>query len=266
MRFGVNDMADATEFVEVPYLEEIIKYLPISATDKEDVELYLQNITNLVNINYKYEQYQFAYFGLHLLYMTYIYFTVWKISKVIPNRYEDAAVFARVYNRKELDFLNIGSIFEYSRMPEKELPKIFRLIGLDGGQIGNISGLVNKRNDMAHASGKLEIPNDVEFASKANSICVSMRNIHKCMTNQIKMWYKGILLKYCSGEFEEYTDDDDFIFEQMVQNFNLSVNELAICNEMSVRDLAAEKPGIMDKLKSFKESLANYCENQGYIQ
>jgi hypothetical protein len=150
-------------------------------------------------------------------------------------------------------------------MPEKELPKIFRLIGLDEGQIGNISGLVNTRNDMAHASGKLKVPNDAEFASKANSICVSMRNIHKCMINQIKTWYQDILLKYCSGEFEDYTDDRDFISEQMIQNFNLSVNELAVCNEMSVHDLASENPSIRDKLKSFKESLNIYCENREYV-
>ena len=258
-------MDDTIEFAEVPHLEEIMDYLPISAVDKEDVLLYLQNITNLVNVNYKYGQYQFAYFGLHLLYMTYIYFTVWKISKVIPGRYKDATVFARAYNGRDLDFTNIDSIFQYSLVPEKELPKIFKLIGLDDGQLGNISGLVDTRNDMAHASGKFEIPNDMEFASKANSVCVSIRNIHRCMTNQIKMWYQDILLKYCSGEFEVYEDDSDFIFEQMIQNFNLSVNELLVCNEMSVRELTATNPIIRDKLKSFKRSLKTYCENQGYV-
>jgi hypothetical protein len=258
-------MDDIAESVDVPYLEEIMNYLPISPVDKEDVSLYLQNITNLVNVNYRYEQYQFAYFGLHLLYMTYIYFTVWKISKVIPDRYKDATVFARAYNNRDLDFLNIGSIFEYSLVPEKDLPKIFRLIGLDGGQLRNISGLVDTRNDMAHASGKFEIPNDAEFESKANSICTSIRNIHKCMISQIKNWYRDILLKYCSGEFGAYADDNDFIFEQIIQNFNLSVNELLICNEMSVRDLAEVNPMHTDKLKSFKKSLKNYCENQGYV-
>ncbi|MDR2010488.1 MAG: hypothetical protein LBQ22_08395, partial [Bacteroidales bacterium] len=132
-------------------------------------------------------------------------------------------------------------------------------------QLGNISGLVDTRNDMAHASGKFEIPNDVEFASKANSICTSMRNIHKCMINQIKTWYQDILLKYCSGEFGAYTDNNDFIFEQMIQNFNLSVNELLVCNEMSIAKLTATNPAIRDKLKFFRKSLKAYCENQGYV-
>jgi hypothetical protein len=193
MRFGVSSLDESINYTSVPHLEEILDYLPISAVDKEDVSLYVQNITNLISMNYRYEQYQFAYFGLHLLYMTYIYFTVWKISKVIPDRYRDATVFARAYNSRELDFLNIESIFQYSLVPEKELPKIFRLIGLDGGQLGNISGLVDTRNDMAHASGKFEIPNDTEFTSRANSICTSMRNIHECMTHHIKRGIKA----YC---------------------------------------------------------------------
>jgi hypothetical protein len=264
MRFGANNLDESIDYTSVPHLKEILEYLPISAVDKEDVSLYVQNITNLISVNYRYEQYQFAYFGLHLLYMTYIYFTVWKISKVIPDRYKDATVFARTYN-SELDFLNVESIFDYSRVPEKELPKIFRLIDLDGGQLGIISGFVNTRNDIAHASGKIEIPNDTEFAIRANSISTSMRNIHRCMTHHIKTWYQGILLNYCSGKFEEYVDDNDFIFEQMIQNFNLSVNELLVCNEMSIRELTATNPTIRDKLKSFKGSLKTYCENQGYI-
>jgi hypothetical protein len=257
----VSNLDESIEDTNVPYLEEILNYLPISAVDKEDVSLYVRNITNLISVNYRYEQYQFAYFGLHLLYMTYIYFTVWKISKVIPDRYKDATVFARVYNNRELEFLNIESIFQYSLVPEKELPKIFKLIDLDGGQLGIISGLVDTRNDMAHATGKFEIPNDTEFESRANSICTSIRNIHKCMTDQIKSWYQDILLKYCSGEFESYIDDNDFIFEQMIQNFNLSVNELFVCNEMSIRELTTANPIIRDKLISFKKSLRIYCEN-----
>jgi hypothetical protein len=72
-------------------------------------------------------------------------------------------------------------------------------------------------------------------------------------------------LNYCSGKFEEYVDDNDFILEQMIQNFNLSINELLVCNEMSIRELITANPTIRDKLKSFKGSLKTYCENQGYI-
>lgn len=94
-------MSDVVDYTEVPYLQEILNYLPIDPADEEDVINYIQNITNLIAVNYKYGQYQFAYFGLHLLYMTFIYCTAWKIGQIEPERYKDAIVFARPYSGRE---------------------------------------------------------------------------------------------------------------------------------------------------------------------
>ena len=45
MRFGVNDLSDVVDYTEVPYLQEILNYLPIDPVDEEDVSNYIQNIT-----------------------------------------------------------------------------------------------------------------------------------------------------------------------------------------------------------------------------
>ena len=259
-------MMDALDdYTEVPYLNELLSYLPIDAIDKEDITTYIQNIIKLVTTNYKYEQYQFAYFGLHLLFMIYIYSTVWKISKISEERYVDTVIFARAYNNRKLDLCNIESIFEYSLIPEKELPKILKLIDLDQAQIINISGLVDDRNDMAHATGKFDILTEEKFKIKAHSICTSIRNIHKCLNNQIRIWFQEILIRYSEGEFDEYSQIRDIIFEQMIQQFYLSVNELLICNEMSIHSLLLSKPERGDELKKFKIELKNFCEIRGYI-
>ena len=84
-------------------------------------------------------------------------------------------VFAKPFNGKTLDFCNIESIFQYCFVPEKELPKIFKLIDLDKAQIGNIIGLVDTRNDMAHASGKIEILTEDNFDIKANAMYISIK-------------------------------------------------------------------------------------------
>jgi hypothetical protein len=251
-------LAEVENYADVPYLEEILLYLPIEPTDKEDVFAYIKNLTNLIVVNYKYEQYQFAYFGLHLLYMTYIYCTVWKVSKIIPEECSYASIFAKAYGNVDFDFCDVESIFEYSNIPEKEIGKIFRTIELHPGQIGNITGLVDDRNDMAHASGKFEILTDENFNIKANTIYNSIKNIHKCMDKQIRTWFKDILLKYCKSDFNDYSDINDIISEQMVQNFNLSVNELLICDEMSVRDMISDNRNLEEPLKKFKEDLKKY--------
>lgn len=260
-------MTDIFDSSEVPYLQDIINYLPIDPIDGEDVLTYIENITNLITVNYKYGQYQFAYFGVHLLYMTYIYCTVWKISRILPERYSDAVVFARTYSNREkdMDIDNISTIFQYSLIPEKDISKIFKIIDLDKSQISNVGILVDVRNEMAHASGKFEILTEDNFNVKANTILNSIRNIHNRMDKQIRKWFKQILSNYCMGEFSEYDNIKDVITEQMVQNFKLSMNEILICNEMSIKELVNENSEWEELLKTFKKEILTFCEERGYV-
>lgn len=261
-------MAEDIDYTEIPYLQEILNYLPINPNDEEDVNSYINNITNLIAINYKYEQYQFAYFGVHLLYMTYIYCTAWKISQIIPERYQDVIVFARPYSGRERDLKieEANSIFAFSLLPEKDIAKLFKIIRLDKSQIANVSDLVDARNDMAHASGKFNILTEESYDAKVSSILTSMQNIHRCMNDFIRKWYSEILISFCAGEFEGYDKAQDLLTEQMIQSFKLSVNELLICNEMSVSPLITAHRGYQTKLKNFKKVVADYCIEMGYIQ
>ena len=262
-------MVDIPDYTEVPYLQEILNFLPIDPDDEEDILSYIQNITSLIAVNYKYSQYQFSYFGTHLLYMTYIYCVAWKVGQIEPERYKDAIVFARAYGgrERELRIEAADSIFAYSLIPEKDIAKLFNIIDLDKSQINNVGDLVSTRDYMAHATGKFEILTEESFDAKASNILASMKNIHKCMDRPIRKWCEQILLSYCAeeGEYGSYSKPKDFIFEQMVQNFKLSVNELLICNEMSVSNLITAHRGYEAKLKAFKKAVTIYCQEMGYI-
>lgn len=260
-------MIEEIDYTEIPYIQEILNFLPINPEDEEDVINYIQNITNLIAVNYKYGQYQFAYFGVHLLYMTYVYCVAWKIGQIEPERYKDAIVFARPYNGRERDFKieDADSIFSYSLMPEKEIAKLFRIIGLDKSQISVVSNLVEMRNEMAHASGKFEILTEDIFDAKVSNVITSMKNIHRCMDTLIRKWYEQVLISFCKGEYEEYDNPKDIIAEQMIQSFKLSTNELLVCNEMSVSNLITDHRGYQTKLKDFKKAIFNHCQEMGYI-
>lgn len=251
---------------EITNTARITKMNMILAGDGHSNIKMLDSLANPIAVNYKYGQYQFAYFGLHLLYMTFIYCTAWKIGQIEPERYKDAIVFARPYSGRERDF-NIEeaeSIFAYSLMPEKEIAKLFTVIELDKSQISTVSNLVDTRNEMAHASGKFDILTEEIFEAKANSILNSMKNIHKCMDKPIRKWYGQVLLSFCKGEFDGYDDPKDVIIEQMIQTFKLSTNELLICNEMSINGLITEHRGYQTKLRDFKKSVSDHCLEMGY--
>lgn len=51
----------------------------------------------------------------------------------------------------------------------------------------------------------------------------------------------------------------------MIQSFKLSVNELLVCNEMSVSSLITEHRGYQTKLKDFKKAISDHCQEMGYI-
>ncbi len=218
-------------------------------------------------LEHKYGQYQFAYFGLHLLYMTYIYCTAWKIGQIEPERYKDAIVFARPYNGRERDLKieDADSIFAYSLIPEKDIARLFKIIGLDRSQISAVGELVDTRNEMAHASGKFEILTEEGFDAKASSVFTSISCIHSCMDKLIRKWCKEVLLSFCCGEYDGYDNPKDVIAEQMIQSFKLSVNELLVCNEMSVSSLITEHRGYQTKLKDFKKAISDHCQEMGYI-
>lgn len=260
-------MTDTIDYTEVPYLQDILNFLPINPDDEEDVIGYIENISNLIAVNYKYGQYQFAYFGMHLLYMTYIYCTAWKISQIEPDRYKDVIVFARSYNgrEKELKIEDAESIFSYSLMPEKDIAKLFTIIELDKSQISFVSNLVDTRNEMAHASGKFEILTSEGFDASVNNIYKSIDIINRATEKLIKKWYIQVLVSYCNGEYDEYDNPKDFIFEQMIQSFKLSVNELLMCKKASVKDLISSNFEFKDKLKEFKKVICEYCNEMGYI-
>lgn len=252
------------DFANVPHLMEILNFLPLDSSE-EDISVYLKNTTDFIVLNYFHEQYTFSYLGLHLLCMIYIYISVWKINLISPKEYATVIAFAKTYDGRELSKLAINSVFDYSHIPEKELPKIFKIIGLDDGQIGKIRGLVETRNDIAHATNNSEIPNEDAFDNEASTILSFMSNIHNRMDGQIRNWFINLLAQYCKGEYNDYSNLNDFILEQMVQNFNLSVSELLICNEMSVRSLITKHPEHRECLLEFKQGLKKYCKNNDYL-
>ena len=264
----MNSLSDAVDYSGVPYLEEILNYLPIDPDDGEKIVTYVGNLSKAINVNYQGAQYKFAYFGLHLLYMTYIYCSVWKISKSNPGRYNDAVILARPHDKQKLNSNDIESIFDYSYMRETELPKIFKIVGLDNSQIGIIVGIVKIRNDIAHATGNnLTLKTNKNFNEEAKAICISMKNIHECMKVQIIELFKDFLLKYCHGKFtKEYSDDiENIISEQMIKKFYLSKNELLVCNEMILQKLPDDLLKFETKLDKFKQEFKTYCEDNGYL-
>lgn len=245
---------------DVPYLTDIIDYLPINPEDEKDIVSYISNLSEAIILNYQNKQFQFAYFGIHLLYMTYIYCTVSKVSTVCRKRYLYVGAFAKPYSGKIFDIEKIKSIFDYSSISEVEIGKFFKSIDIDPDYIKTIKEIVKFRNSMAHASGKFEINTEEEFNDRVNAIFISMSNIQTTLIPYIQKWYCSIIDKFSKGEYtNEYSDAKDLIEAIIIQEFNISKIELLNCKNMDISKLKENSPGRDESFSSFRKGLNEIC-------
>lgn len=211
---------------------EILDNLPISDLEVND---YAAPLLNAAVVTYEKEQYQFSYFAVHLIFMTYIYLSVWKIGKFHKDKYEDSLLFVRPYKGRVVNFKEIKSVFEYSHLPEKDIFEFFSLIGVDNSYIKGIKRLIERRNNMAHASGSIEINTEEKFNTAIEELISITRNLQSKMNLTIRNWYCEELLSYAKdGVKQGYSKITDYISEEYIQNFSFSKEDLKTCYEFGL--------------------------------
>ena len=224
---------------------EILDYLPV---DDIEVNDYVRPLFNSALVTYEKEEYQFSYFALHLIFMSYIYSTVWKIGQFHKEKYEDSLLFARPYNGSDVNFKEINSIFEYSQLPEKDIFEFFSLIGMDNGYIKSTKKLIDYRNDMAHATGTFQISSEEQFSDALRELLSVSSNIQEKMNLTIRAWYKEILTNYAKdGLPEDYSTPSDYIFEVFVKNLSFSKKDFQVCKDYGLNKLKNRKESGLSK-------------------
>ncbi|HPM47347.1 MAG TPA: hypothetical protein PL056_09800 [bacterium] len=218
---------------------ELLDYLPL-----EDIEVndYVRPLINSAQVTYEKGEYQFSYFAVHLIFMTNIYTTVWQVSQFYKERYNHSLLFARPYNGKEVKLDEISSVFEFSKLPEKDIFEFFRLIGLDDSYVKSTKKLIDYRNEMAHATGKIQISSKDDFDDAVNGIISVMRNIHEKFSITIKSFYEKELREYAKTELEEFfASPDEYVDFLFISNLHFSPNELLVCKEFGLNKLKNRK-------------------------
>lgn len=125
----------------------IFLYLPLHYKSAEETE-YVQYLWKAFESNYQNEQYQFAFMGYHMLFMCFVYFTIWKIKSIHPKDFEKIS-----YGFE--DCLNTAtSPFGFSEEQESRIMRIFKFWGLNE-RIGEYKKLVKERNNIAHSNGNI---------------------------------------------------------------------------------------------------------------
>lgn len=130
------------------YILQIRNYLPVEYIDLENKE-YIEYLSDAYLKNVEAEIYQFAFIAFHLLYMSFIYKTIWLLKK---EKYENLDFHLEKIT-KELQI--VYSPFDFSTIPEGKSFDILKCLRFHPNEIKILSSPVDDRNNCSHASGKI---------------------------------------------------------------------------------------------------------------
>lgn len=113
---------------------QIFSYLPLRYKNNGEAE-YVQYLWKAFESNYENEQYQFAFMAYHMLFMSFVYFSIWEIKSIHPD----------VYRKISLGFKDCfetaSDTFSFCAENDRTILTFFRFWDIGKEKIGNYKKL-----------------------------------------------------------------------------------------------------------------------------
>ena len=201
---------------------ELREYFPIMIKSKTETE-YIDEHFSLLAKCLSENLFQDAFWHLHLLYMSFVYFQIFRI-KLYKNK--DFRLGCIGFSNQRNDLEDATSPFTFSIINEKSIFRFFRLVGFEDNLIGSIAKCVEDRNNFTHANGILAFQSEEEFVEKFENYKANLDNICKRQTEFILDLYDGFS-RTKRSEFQ-YLNIEDEIRENFIASALISEKELII--------------------------------------
>ena len=246
-----DELSDAfpifNDELDTSFLLELLYYFPIEKTyiAAGSYDQYLYDLEKTVIDNYDTGNFQVSFFYAHLIFMSYVYYCVEKAYKLEPERMKDIFYPINAYSGKndKPNIENYGSVYEFSKIPEKEIFKVFHILGMDDPTIKEFSNYLRDRNDFAHATGKGNI-SEQEFRQNIKTVIGNMNRLSELFLSHLKSLYIDFMLERL-----------DYGYEAIMDNFN----DIVFDNALSIRDLEYLcRLGVKNLQESNENLKANY--------
>lgn len=164
--------------------ENIFRFLPIKYSTKAEND-YVTYWWNAYLKNIEVENYHLAFFAFHLLYMTAVYFLLYKISRIFRPVYEHSLF--HMGNEEETNYLGISSPFSFVNMNEKSVFRFLKIAGAGHGFIGDVSKFIDDRNNAVHAKGVIYFNNDPDgLRARISDYIQALEKIQNLFLNESK--------------------------------------------------------------------------------
>lgn len=262
--YGAFQLYD--EECDTTFLVHLLEYFP---TDKVDIgsgtyDQYLYDLEKTVVDNYEKGNYQVSFFYAHLIFMSYTYYCVDHAYQINPERMKDIFYPINAYGgrRDKPDIERHTSVYDFSKIPEKEIFKVFRVLEMEDEKIKGLSKYISDRDDYAHATGQGNISVEA-LAQNIRTITQHMETLHESFKRPLKDIYINYLLSHCEIEYSVVIDGVyDFITDNM-----LSLHDLEYLCHLGISGIRDENEEFKRNYRFVKKihcTFIEYCmENMG---
>jgi hypothetical protein len=211
------------------------EYLPQSFANAGE-QAYLDFLWSAFQANYDAGRYEFASLAFHLLYMSFVSFSIWQIRLARPDPFAAAMVGFR--NEDEGDLMGCESPFKfYDHLKESQIFRFLKLIGCNNAQVGEFAKFVKRRNKIAHPTGTVFFNDRAEIDREIAEMMREVRNIETHMEPIVIELYRRFLIESSNPEDWQYATPDDEITANFVHKLYMSAADIGICRKFAVNSL-----------------------------
>lgn len=215
---------------------ELGEFLPQSFANASE-QAYLDFLWSAFQTNYEAERYEFASLAFHLLYMSFVSFSIWQIRLARPEPFAMAMV---GFDRHESSLMACKTPFDfYESLKESQIFRFLKLIGCTNQQVGEFAKFVKRRNKIAHPTGTVFFNDRAAIDAEIAEMMKEVRNIEAHMRPVIVELYSAFLNGDSSDpDLRQYPEYADEVRANLVHTDYLSSADIAFCRDFVIESLA----------------------------
>ena len=195
---------------------KILDYIPYTAKTQEEID-YFAFLWKSFCSNYDSESYQFAFLSYHLLFMCAVYTLLAKVRIFDRTSFIKGMSLCNSEDQKEI--IQSDSIFIFSLLHERTIFQLFSLIGCSAEEIKKCKCLIDDRNDIAHANGRILFNSREAIAEKIEDMNSCLEMLTSRLEPLVLLKIKEFLLNSIDPELREFEEDNEQ-FEQILVKSN----------------------------------------------
>jgi hypothetical protein len=191
-------------------------------------EEYIAFVWDAFQGNYTNGKYEFASLAFHLLYMSFVSFSIWQIRVIREQDFRNALV--GFLAESEAKLLDADTPFNfYEKMKESQIFRFLKLIGCTNDHVGEFAKFVKRRNKIAHPTGTVFFNDQVSIDAEIAEMMREVVNIQQHMRPVILEVYGRFLVESSDIEEREYANPDQEIEVNLIHRSYVSQKDIDVC-------------------------------------